>query len=405
MNYYKSIFAILILLSCCVFSAGAASSQEIDKELWKKALRIHNEALVIDAHSHPMKNIFSDPKELELGKNTIKSHMNFITMKEGGLDALLLPLPLLNDIDRKNPVKKILDDAKLIRNHISKYSDLAELALKSDDIIRIHASGKRAVIFSIEYNEVLQGNPETLESYFNSGIRSITISNGKIDRFSNKSGRNEKLSSLSPLGKQVIAEMNRLGILIDISHCDDGLQLDIIKTSKAPVAATHSCVRALNNRTRNIPDNILKELSKNGGAVMIGFTSFQLSGEFYADYNKIKDEYRSAYKELNEKYKENKVELHKQQEIVRNKLFPKSADIEILIDHIEHAVKTAGIDHVGFGSDFISSSNASGLETPAGYPLITYHLLKRGYKEKEIRKIMGGNLLRIFQEVEKSAQN
>jgi membrane dipeptidase len=205
---------------------------------------------------------------------------------------------------------------------------------------------------------------------------------------------------LSQFGIEVIKEMNRLGLLIDITHISDGLQREALQISKAPVMASHSCVRALNNIPRNVPDNILKLIKKNGGAIMVQFSSLYLSPEYYQKYQAIRENYLIIRQSLYKKYADDKQTLFQRLLEHDVKYRTPAVDIELLLDHIDHAVKIAGIDHVGLGSDFIREVNARGLEDPEGYVLITYNLLKRGYSEENIKKILGENLLRILQEVQ-----
>lgn len=402
----KSLSLILSVFLSLLTVHNPAPTQEIDEELWKKAREIHNDAIVIDAHAHPMTSYVltpdAAPDNLDLGKKTEYSSVDFISMKEGGLDAVFFSLPLLNDMNAGNPTKKIFDDIVLMRSHVDKYSSLAEIALTPSDIIRIHNSGKRAVLFGIEYPNCLEGHTVLLEAYYKMGIRLITIGHTKIDPIADTDSEEAGEHGLSQFGKEVVREMNRLGMLIDITHVPDNLQLSIIRESKAPIIASHSCVRALNDRPREIPDEILKELAKKGGAIMISFHSAHLSSEYAAKHNKAFEKFNAGKKKLEEKLKDNKTELAKQLKALKERTFTKGVNIELLIDHIDHAVKVAGIDHVGLGSDFISGiGSPMGLETAAGYPLITYHLLKRGYGGEEIKKILGGNLLHIFSEAQK----
>ena len=400
----KKLLSIILLVFLSLFTMhNPASSQEIDEELWKKAMEIHNDAIVIDAHAHPMTSSpDASPDNLDLGKKTEYSSIDFISMKEGGLDAAFFSLALLNDINKGNPSKRIFDDIVLMRNHVNKYSSLAEIALTPADIRRIHDAGKRAILFGIESRSCMEGHTVLLEAYYKMGIRLITIGHTKIDPIADSDSEEAGESGLSQFGKKVVREMNRLGMLIDITHVPDNLQLSIIKESKAPVIASHSCVRALHDKPRNIPDEILREIAKKEGAIMITFNSAHLSSEYAAKHNEAFEKFNTEKKKLEEKLKDNKTELAKQLKALKEKTFPKGVDIELLIDHIDHAVKVAGIDHVGLGSDFISGSgNPIGLETAAGYPLITYQLLKRGYKGEEIKKILGGNLLRIFSQAQK----
>jgi membrane dipeptidase len=398
-------FILLVFLSLFIVY-NPASAQEIDEELWKKALEIHNDAIVIDAHVHPMTsyglNPNATPENLDLGKKTEYSSVDFISMKEGGLDAAFFSLPLLNGINKGNPSQRIFDDIVLMRNHVDKYSSLAEIALTPADIRRIHSTGKRAILLSIESPNCLEGHTVLLEAYYKMGVRLITIGHTKIDPIADTDSEKAGESGLSQFGKEVVREMNRLGMLVDITHVPDNLQLSIIKESKAPVIASHSCVRALNDRPREIPDEILKELAIKEGAIMITFHSAHLSSDYAAKHNEAFEKFNKGKSKLEEKLKDNKAELAKQLKALKEKTFTKGVDIELLVNHIDHAVKVAGIDHVGLGSDFIEGIGSPiGLETATGYPLITYHLLKRGYKGEEIKKILGENLLRIFSQAQK----
>ena len=380
-------------------------AQERDEELRKKAEQIHFDAIVIDSHAHPMttQGLLADagPDTLDLGRKTKYSVIDFVTMKEGGLDAVFYSIPLLNDSNAGNPSKRILDDLVLFHNHIDHYSQLAEIALTPADIRRIHKSGKRAILFGIESGGCLEGHPVLLETYHKMGVRMITLAHTKTDPIADTDDEDAGESALSPFGRDVVREMNRLGMLVDITHCPDNLQLSIIEESQAPVIASHSCVRALNDVPREMPDGIIRKLAEKGGAIMIAFGSSHLSYEYAEKNNEAYGKFYTEKRKLEEEYKDNAAELAKQVEGLTDRIFEKGVSIDLLIDHIDHAVKVVGIDHVGLGSDTIAGVGSPvGLETAAGYPLITYQLLKRGYKTEDIKKILGENMLRIFSQVQ-----
>jgi len=396
----------LVMLSSLMllFTVLSMPAQDKDEELWKKAWKIHQEAVVIDAHAHPMttQGMISDavPANLDLSRKTKYSVVDFVTMKEGGLDAAFYSVPFLNNLDRENASKRIMDAVVLLRSHVDKHSDLAEIALSPTDIRRIHGLGKRAVLFGMEGGGCMEGHPVLLESYYKLGVRMVTLAHSKIDPIADTDSDEAGDSGLSQFGRDVVKKMNRLGILIDITHVPDNLQLSIIEESRAPVIASHSCVRALNNRPREMPDGIITELAEKGGAIMITFGSSHLSYEYAEKTSEASGRFYAEKSKLEEKFKDNSAELEKQIESLWGGIFDKGVAIDLLIDHIDHAVKVAGIDHVGLGSDFIAGIGGPiGLETAAGFPLITYHLLKRGYEAEDIKKILGENLLRIFSEV------
>ncbi|MGD9346245.1 MAG: membrane dipeptidase [Candidatus Aminicenantes bacterium] len=395
--------SLLMLLLFLVYF-NQASLEKKDPEIWKKAQKIHNEAIVFDAHAHSLISGKGTIDDLDLGRKTGQSQVDFVTMKEGGLDALFLSLPIPSNRDTGNPSKRILDSVDKVKEQIKNYPDLSKLALTAADVRQIHDSGKRAVLLSIECRYPLEGHVIMLEPYYKLGIRVINVQHSKIDHLANSDTDNAGESGLSDFGKKVVQKMNQLGMLIDITHTPDNLQMDIIDTSKAPVIASHSCVRALHDIPRNIPDHILRALSKNGGAIMITFSSGLLSADFTRKWRKADAVFELEEKKLKEKFKDDKTELDKRLYELWKRLEPTRVDIGVLVDHIDHAVKIAGINHVGLGSDFVGHPNAQGLESAQGFPLITYQLLKRGYKEDEIKKILGGNLLRVFEDVEKQAK-
>jgi len=199
-------------------------------------------------------------------------------------------------------------------------------------------------------------------------------------------------------------EMNRLGMMVDVSHISDRALLDVLKYSTAPVIASHSCCKTLCDHKRNLSDELIKKLAKNDGVMQINFYSGFLSQAFKDSHDAEWENFIPKIKELHQKHRDNPGEYWRNLFGLWRESSPESVDISVVIDHIDHVVKLVGIDHVGLGSDFDGASAfPKGLENASGYPLITYHLLTRGYSEEDIRKILGGNILRLFKEVEEAA--
>jgi len=349
-----AIFIALVLSGASVMVTGIGGNKNT---LWERAKKIHEEAIVIDAHAH---GVITRAGSKERGVNQVDLQL----MKKGQVDAVFFALP--TDSSKEHPIKQITADIAFIRTFLKKNSEKAELAFSADDVDRIVKSKKQAILLSVEYFfGQLEGKISSLEKYYQKGIRMITLTQGGADILTDFNIKNPDDSGISAFGKEAVEEMNRLGMIIDITHMPDRLQRDVIRTSRAPVVASHSYARSLFNVSRNIPDDIIKLMSKKGGAVMVSFDSTMLSSR--------KDSFLKG-----------------------------KAPIEALIKHIDHIVRIAGCDHVGIGSDFEGSGENSpvGLETAAGFSLITYCLLKRGYSKKDIHKILGGNLLRIMQKVE-----
>ncbi len=347
---------VVVFAACSLWTCSKPSEDEL-------ASRIHDEAIVIDAHAHQRMN---DAGQLNLGEKTGVIEVDFVTMKEGGLDAIFFSVPLMPGESGHIPEpEELLKDIALIHAGVERYKELAELAITPADIRRIHESGKRSVLIGMETQDPFGGDIHVLRQYYDAGLRMITLPHQSISTPADPNSDPDGGLLLNDFGRQIIKDMNRLGMIIDITHTPDSLQLDIIRTSAQPVIASHSCVRALNNVPREIPDSIIQALAEKGGAICVTFFPGHIS------------------------------QKHPDQPVL----------LEDLVDHIDHIVELVGIDHVGFGSDFLGSEiHTTGLESAADLPSITYQLLKRGYSREDIHKILGGNLLRIFETVQQHRQ-
>lgn len=325
--------------------------------------RIHEGAVVIDAHAHPKSN---EAEALILGERTGAIEVDFITMEEGGLDAVFFSAPLLRGRSGSPETpEQVLEDIGSIVEEVRRHGDLAEVARSPGDILRIHRLGKRAVLLGMETPDPFGGDLGTLRRYFDAGVRMITLSpEGLMAR---DPGRGDPADLPSnDFMTRVVEEMNRLGMIIDITHAPDGLQMEIIRTSAGPVIASHSNARALNDVPRQVPDSIIQALAAKGGVICVTFFPGHISADFP----------------------------------------DQPVTIEDLVDHIDHIVRVAGVDHVGLGSDFAGGeTHTVGLESAAGLPGITSVLLERGYSSGEIEKILGGNLLRVFETVQEAERN
>lgn len=393
---------IIFFFICMVLGGQLALHTSGDDALKARAAKLHESALVFDAHVHPLYYDHFRPEALVLGEENPLSPVAFPAMNKGGLDAAIIAVPMFDPVDWNNTKKSLLTGIKALREEIEANGALAAIALTAADIGKLHKQGKRAIMLGLEAPNFLGGKIELLKRYYDLGIRCITLADGKSDPLSDPGAEPGKERRLSDYGKKVVWEMNRLGMLVDITHVPDQMQLDIIRYSKAPVAVTHSCLRALYDVRRNVPDTLLKAIAKKGGAVMITFRSGYLSADYAARHEEYSKKFEARKNELKEKLEGNEAELKQQLALFERDNMPNRVSVDVLIDHIDHAVKVAGVDHVGLGSDFVEYTNPVGLESAAGYPLITYHLLKRGYKDEDIVKIMGGNLLRILSQVEKN---
>ncbi len=411
-------FIITTAVSAIGISATAALKtsfyiEDDHNKLKKRADKIHIKVLTVDTHCDtPLKILH---KNLDLGiKNDPKktrSKVDFPRMKEGGLDASFFAVFLGQGKRDKESNKKAkqhaLDIFEAIHKSVKENPKLAELALKPKDAYRIEKSGKRAIYIGIENGYPIGKDISNVEEFYDLGARYITLchsSNNDIcDSSTDKDGAEH--DGISDFGKQVVKEMNRLGMMVDVSHISDKSFYDAVKLSETPVIASHSSARAICNHPRNMDDEMLKTLAKNGGVIQLCILNS------YIREQAENPERENAFEKLREKYnnfkdlsKEQYAEASKEWRQI-NKDFPAlPANVAMAVDHIDHIVKIAGIDHVGIVTDFDGGGGIDGFFDISEAKNVTFELVKRGYSKKDIEKIWGGNFMRVFRQVEEYAE-
>jgi membrane dipeptidase len=397
--FMASLTALVLLFSVL----NCSSQEKIDKELWKKALEIHGKAIVIDTHADTPMNMLGEG--FDIGKRSDKGHIDLIRMKEGGLDALFMAAYVSQSLADKDPAHHALELIDVIYQQVETNADKAEMAFSPQDIRRLHKEGKAAILIGIENGIPIEESLRLLRMFYRLGVRYMTLCHSGTNFICDSSTDKPKWDGVSDIGKKVIQEMNDLGMMIDVSHISDGSFWDVLELSKAPVIASHSCCRAISNAERNLTDEMIKALAKKGGVIQIAYVPDFLSQKYLEKSEKKRKELQPKIDELREKYKDNQKELYAQfTKLYRQNPIP-LPPVSIIVDHIDHVAKLAGVDYVGLGSDFDGTfAVPEGLEDVSKLPIITYHLLKRGYTEEDIVKILGGNLLRVFAEVQKAAQ-
>ncbi len=400
----KTLYIFLCSLFLCSILAGLScgdvkAKEKIDPVLWEKALKIHQEAVVVDTHCDTPMAVMEGG--FDLGQKQERTEVDFIRMKEGGLDASFFAVFVSNREDKNQPAKNALEMIDEIYRQVGNHPGLAELAFSPADIRRIEKTGKRAILIGMENGGPVQGSLRLLRDFYRLGVRYITLThNDNNDICDSSTAAKPKWNGLSKFGEEMVAEMNRGGMMIDVSHISDEAFRDVLQLSQAPVFASHSCVRAICDVPRNLTDEMITALAQKRGVVQINFYSAFLDNDFRDASNKINKKLDPQFAKLRKKYKDNRNEFYKAAMELWKRESPPNPGIGILIDHIDHIVKLVGVDYVGLGSDFDGAGNfPQGLEDVRGFPLITYHLLKRGYTEEDIKKILGGNFLRVFEEV------
>jgi membrane dipeptidase len=380
----------------------------------KKAMEIQKSAIVVDTHADTPQRFLDENYDIGSTDPKDRGHISLDKAEAGNLGAEFFSIWVEPETNRGHFARHTLDLIDSVYEQASRHPDRVMMAFSVADIERAHREHKLAALLGIEGGHSIENDVRLLRDYYRLGVRYMTLSWSNTNEFADSSGdmndpKVEHHNGLTEGGKQIVQEMNRLGMLVDISHVADKTFYDAIAISKAPVIASHSSARALTNHPRNMTDDMLRAVTKNGGVVQVNF------------YNGFIDEnYRKA-SEAQAKDREAGVKAYMDQLKAAGKT-PTYLDsdrmerewsaklprppLSALIDHIDHIAKVAGIDHVGLGSDFdgVNGATPEGIDSAADLPKITQALLDRGYSADDIRKILGGNLLRVFGEAERASR-
>lgn len=401
-----------ILLFCLISGVlmGFASEKNMSK-LEKKARRIHAKCLTVDTHCDTPMQMIKPGFNIREEHKAPKSRVDLPRMKKGGLDAMFFAVftgqkPRTEENYRKTYLlaNQMLDS---IHSMVRQNTDLAALALKADDLERIEKTGKRAIYIGMENGFPLAKDITRVEEFYKKGVRYITLCHSFHNDIcdSSSDAAPAEHNGVSDFGKQVISEMNRLGMMIDISHASDKSFFDAVELSKAPVIASHSSVRSVAKHDRNMSDEMIKKLAQKGGVIQICLLDVYIkepdttSVKFKTE-KRLHKIYRTTYNTMSET---EKAVFEKEWDDVQASYASELPTVKDLVDHIDYVKNLVGVDYVGIGSDFDGGGGLRDCADVSQFPNITLELLKRGYTETEIRKIWGGNLLRVFREVEKIA--
>jgi membrane dipeptidase len=368
-----------------------------------QARKLQSTSIVIDTHDDTTQRLL-DPK-FDLSVRNSDGNIDIPRMREGGISAIFFSIWISSKILGPDAVKQALDQIDAVRETVRKNSSDLMLATSAADIREAKKQRKIAVLMGVEGGHMMGNDLSVLRTFAALGVRYMTLTHMDNNEWADSSTDKPAHNGLTDFGKDVIREMNRLGIIVDISHVSDKTFADAIAVSKAPVFASHSSCRALCVAPRNMTDDMIRDLAKHGGVIQINYHVGFLSQEF-RDYEKAHPE---AEKEINEEVKKRcgdneACKLTTGDQVVRDLMqvgkLPK-VDWTVIVDHIDHAVKIAGADHVGLGSDFDGAVMPLGMQDVTHIPQITDALLKKGYSESDIRKILGENTLRVLTEVER----
>src|SRR5262245_36493964 len=368
------------------------------------ARAVHERAIVVDTHADTTQRLIFDPK-FNIAERHSDGNIDVPRMRDGGMDALFFSIWVPSDLTGAAAVKRAFDQIDAVREMVRQDPKDLMLATTADDVKKAAAEKKIAVLMGVEGGHMIDDDIRQLRNFAALGVRYMTLTHFKNNNWADSSTDKPAHNGLTPFGKDVVREMNRLGMMIDISHVADKTFADVLALTTAPVIASHSSSRAISHHPRNMTDDMMKALAKNGGVVMINYHVSFLSDEFRVASEKQNGDIVAANAAMSKKCGGNEACSTMESERIDHEAMAKGilpkVTWEKIVEHVDHAVKVAGVDHVGLGSDFDGATMPIGMEDVSKLPKITEALLKKGYSEQDISKILGGNILRVMEQVEK----
>jgi len=398
---------LAITLTCSIAVAQTTSEITVSR----RAQEIHNSALVIDTHADTPQRFLDEGFDIGSTDANDIGHISLDKARRGNLGAEFFSIWVEPETNQGHFARHTFDLIDSVYEQAARHRDRMMMAFSTADIERAHREHKLAALMGIEGGHSIEADMHLLRDYYRLGVRYMTLSWSNTNEWADSSGdindpKVEHHNGLTDFGKQVVLEMNRLGMMVDISHVADKTFWDAIATTKAPVIASHSSARAVTDAPRNMTDDMLRAVTKNGGVVQVNF----FNGFIDENFRKASDAQRADALAARQKYIDQKKAEGKEVNYIELDRIEREwiakiprPPLKSLIDHIDHIAKVAGVDHVGLGSDFdgVSGATPQGIDSAADLPKITQALLDRGYSAEDIHKILGGNLMRVFREVER----
>jgi len=369
-------------------------------DISNKTKKLHSKALVCDLHSDTILNLKKG--DYVFSEKNATGYIDIPRLEEGGVDLQVFAVWVSPDFLPDSAAREAFNLIDLFYQQLEKYPEDIELAKNISNFKKINKKGKIACVLGLEGGHSIEGNIALLRTFYRLGVRYMTLTwENSNPLASSAADTSSQKGGLTEPGTEVIKEMDKLGMIIDISHLSEQAFWEVMELSKAPVIASHSCVKAICNHYRNLTDEQIKAIAKSGGVIGINFFSGYLDDDFRKASDSIYKEIQIKSEELKERFKGDDKKIEEETELLyQNAKFPPPTSLSKLVDHIDYIVKLVGPDYVALGSDFdgipaipLEIKDASGL------PTITQELLNRGYKDKDIKKILGGNFLRVFEEI------
>ncbi len=397
----------LYLVLMFVFTSCANNEDKLLEKAWS----IHSRIVTIDTHTDTPLMFNRDGFDFSGEDQRSRGRVDLKKMEDGGLDAAFFAVFIGQG--ERTPEKydevhqRALEIFDAVHQNVSRYPDRASIALAADDAYRIKDEKKRAIYIGVENGYPLGKDLTRLQQYYNLGARYLTLSHTRNNDICDSSTdpHGPEHNGLSPFGFQVVRELNRLGMMVDVSHISDDAFYQVLQFSKTPVIASHSCVRAICDNPRNLNDDMLRKLAENGGVIqMCLLSSYLKDPEPYPARDSARAAVSAKWGSFRDLEPEQRQQAFDEWYAIDDEFPPKLANVKDLVDHIDHVVQLVGVDYVGIGSDFDGGGAIDGCTDASEMINITVELLRRGYNEKEIRKIWGENFLRVFREVEEYAK-
>ena len=402
----SGLFAICVALGGVLSLVAVTAKSQTQTNISPAARELHFQSIVVDTHDDTTQRLL-DPK-FDFGARHTDGSVDIPRMREGGLSAIFFSIWIPGTVTGPTAVQRALDQIGAVRETVARHPNDLVLCTTADEIRHAKAANKIAVLIGVEGGHMINNSLANLDKFFALGVRYMTLTHTVNTDWADASTDKAAHNGLTDFGKQVVREMNRLGMMVDISHVADKTFYDVLAASKAPVIASHSSCRALCSAPRNMTDDMIKALAAKGGVIQINYHIGFLSQQFQ-DASKAHPELgKEIEAESKKRCGDNEacqlIEADKiTRDLVAQGKLPR-VDWTEIIKHIDHAVKLAGVDHVGLGSDFDGADMPYGMEDVSNIPQITNALLAKGYSPADVRKILGGNTLRLMQDVEAAAQ-
>lgn len=394
----------IAILPCSVICLVTLAASGQDTALLERARKLHAAVPLVDGHNdYPWalrEKADRDLAKLDITQPQPAIHTDIPRLRRGGVGGQFWSVYVPASLAGQQAVTATLEQIDIVHRMMGRYPDTFELALTADDVERLFKKGRIASLIGMEGGHSIDSSLGALRMFHRIGARYMTLTHGSNVPWADSGTDTPKLNGLSRFGEEVVREMNWLGMLVDLSHTSPDTMEDALRVTAAPVIFSHSSARAVCDVPRNVPDNILKMLPQNGGVVMVTFVPGFLSNAVAA-HGRVE---RAERERLRTEHPNDEAAVNARIEEWRKANPPPRATLAQVADHIDHIRKVAGIDHIGIGSDFDGiDSTPVGLEDVSTYPALTAELLRRGYAESDIKKVLGLNVLRAMRAAERVA--